>query len=167
MATSGEMRGHDRQRKDRQIEEVVHDPYLERHKPSGPAVCPGCGALFDGGHWRWMPVPPGAKAHLCPACHRVRDEFPAGYVTLSGSFFGEHRDEILGLVRNEETRAKSEHPLERIIQIAEANGEMTITTTDIHLPRRIGEALKHAWHGDLELKYAPSEYRVRVHWRRG
>lgn len=167
MAKPGQMRGQERQRKDRQIEEVVHDPYLERHKPSGSAVCPSCGVLFEKGRWRWMPVPAGAKAHLCPACHRVRDEYPAGYVTLSGSFLSEHRDEILGLVRNEETRARNEHPLERIIQISEVDGEMTITTTDIHLPRRIGEALKHAWKGELELKYAPDEYRIRVHWRRG
>jgi len=166
MATSNETRGHERHRKDRQIDEVRHDPYLERHRPHEPAVCPSCGVVFEGGHWHWAPVPPKASAHVCPACHRVRDEFPAGYVTLSGPFLTQHRDEIMGLVRNAEARAKGEHPLERIMQIVEANGELTITTTDIHLPRRIGEALKHAWHGDLDLNYLPDEYRVRVRWQR-
>jgi hypothetical protein len=166
MATHDQVSGQDRHRKDRQIEEVVHDPYRERHKPAGPAVCPTCGVVYEHGRWMWEPLPANAKAHPCPACHRVKDKYPAGHVTLSGPFLAQHRDEILGLVRNEETRAKAEHPLERIMQIADANGEITITTTDLHLPRRIGEALKHAWKGELDVKFSPDEYLVRVHWRR-
>jgi hypothetical protein len=166
MATQDRARSQERHRKDRQIEEVRHDPYRERHKPPGPAVCPTCGVVFEHGRWMWEPLPANAKAHPCPACQRVKDKYPAGNVTLSGPFLAQHRDEILGLVRNEETRAKAEHPLERIMQIAEANGEITITTTDLHLPRRIGEALKHAWKGELEVHFAPDEYLVRVHWKR-
>ena len=166
MATHENVRGQERQRKDRQIEEFVHDPYRERHKPPEPAVCPTCGVVYQHGRWQWEPLPANAKPHPCPACHRVKDKYPAGHVTLSGPFLAQHRDEILGLVRNEEVRAKAEHPLERIIQIAEANGEITVTTTDLHLPRRIGEALKHAWKGELEVKFSPDEYLVRVHWKR-
>lgn len=166
MATHDQVRSQDRHRKDRQIEEVVHDSYRERHKPPEPAVCPACGVVYEHGRWAWEPLPANAKAHMCPACHRVKDKFPAGHVTLSGAFLAQHRDEILGLIRNEETRAKAEHPLERIMHIEEANGEMTITTTDLHLPRRIGEGLKHAWKGELEVKYSPDEYLVRVHWKR-
>jgi len=166
MAMHDELRSHERHHGDRQIHEVVHDPYFERHKPQEPAVCPGCGVVYHHGHWQWTALPAGAQAHLCPACHRVRDEFPAGHVVLSGLFPAQHRDEILGLVRNEEARARTEHPLERIMRIAEASGAITITTTDLHLPRRIGEALQHAWKGELDLDYSPDEYRVRVHWRR-
>jgi hypothetical protein len=32
-------------------------------------------------------------------------------------------------------------------------GAVVITAMDIHLPRRIGEALKRAFHGHLELHY--------------
>ena len=166
MATHDEVRSQDRHRQNRQIDEVVHDPYLERHKPPEPAVCPSCGVVYHHGRWEWTPLPAGAKAHLCPACHRVKDKYPAGHITLSGPFLEQHREEILGLVRNEEARAKAEHPLERIMQIVEADGEITITTTDLHLPRRVGEALKHAWKGELELKFSPDEYLVRVMWRR-
>ena len=166
MGTHDRERSHPRERKDRQIEEVRHDPYRERHKPPEAAVCPGCGVVFERGRWQWKARPANAQAHLCPACHRVKDEFPAGHVKLSGAFLAQHRDEILGLARNEEARAKSEHPLERIMQIAEANGEITITTTDLHLPRRIGEALQHAWKGELDVKYSEDEYLVRVHWQR-
>lgn len=166
MGTHDRERSHSRQHKDRQIEEVRHDPYRERHKPAEAAVCPGCGLVFERGRWLWEARPANAQAHLCPACHRVKDKYPAGQVTLSGEFLAQHRDEILGLVRNEEARAKAEHPLERIIQISDAAGEITITTTDLHLPRRIGEALQHAWKGDLDVKYSPDEYLVRVNWRR-
>jgi hypothetical protein len=31
---------------DRQIEEVVHDPYLARSKPLEPALCPQCGVVY-------------------------------------------------------------------------------------------------------------------------
>ena len=41
-----------------------------------------------------------------------------------------------------------------------------ITTTDVHLPRNIGEARKQAWKGELEIKFSPDEYLVRVHWKR-
>jgi len=39
-----------------------------------------------------------------------------------------------------------------------------ITTTDVHLPRRIGEAVHRAYRGDLDVKYSPDEYTVRVNW---
>jgi hypothetical protein len=166
MPTDDRVRSHEHHRKDRQIEEVVHDPYRERHKPSGSGVCPTCGVVYENGRWLWEPLPANAKAHSCPACHRVKDRYPAGHVTLSGLFLAQHRDEILGLVRNEETHAKAEHPLERIMEIVEANGEVRITTMDVHLPRRIGEALKHAWKGELEIKFSSDEYLVRVQWKR-
>jgi hypothetical protein len=46
-------------------------------------------------------------------------------------------------------------------------GERTlVTTTDIHLPQRIGEALRSAYQGDLDVAYGKDEYSVRVDWRR-
>jgi hypothetical protein len=43
---------------------------------------------------------------------------------------------------------------------------VVISTTDTHLPRRIGEALKHAYLGELELHYDQDEQFVRVTWTR-
>ena len=34
---------------DRQIEEVMHDPYHARAKPPEPAACPNCGIVFHEG----------------------------------------------------------------------------------------------------------------------
>lgn len=42
-----------------------------------------------------------------------------------------------------------------------------ITTTDIHLPRRIGEAVKRAYHGNLKEHFEEDGYFVRVDWESG
>jgi hypothetical protein len=39
-----------------------------------------------------------------------------------------------------------------------------ISTTDIHLPKRIGEALHRAYKGELELNYEKQNCFVRVNW---
>jgi hypothetical protein len=163
---SDTIRSRERQRKDRQIQEVTHDPYQERYKPRDPAACPTCGAVFDHGHWRWMPKPEGAHDHLCPACRRTQERFPAGFVTLEGEFLAAHRDEILHLARNEAQRAKSDHPLERIMDIQQDGSKTVISTTDLHLARRIGDAVHHAYQGSLDVKYSPDEYLIRVFWQR-
>jgi hypothetical protein len=159
-------RGHERHRKDRQIHEVVHDAYRARFKPDEPVACPSCGVVFEDGRWRWGSRPAVASEQLCPACHRIQDRYPAGYLTLEGEFLSEHGEDILRLARNEEARAKAEHPLERIMAIERDGAKILITTTDIHLARRVGEAVHHAYQGHLETKYARDEYLVRVHWRR-
>ena len=50
--TKQEPRAHRRDHRDRQIEEVVHDPYQARVKPPEPAACPKCGIVFHEGIWR-------------------------------------------------------------------------------------------------------------------
>jgi len=166
MGTHDRIRSRTRSHKDRQIDEVVHDPYQERYKPSAPAYCPRCEAIFQNGRWQWGQRNADAHEHVCPACRRIQDHYPAGYVTLSGSFLAEHHTELSGLLSNEEARAKAEHPLERIIEVKKEDQAMIVTTTGTHLARRIGEAVQHAWKGELELKYSPNEYLVRVYWKR-
>jgi hypothetical protein len=39
-----------------------------------------------------------------------------------------------------------------------------INTTDIHLPRRIGEAVKCAFHGEIAAHFEEDGYFVRVNW---
>jgi hypothetical protein len=166
MGTHGKIRGHERHRVDRQIEEVVHDPYKERYRPPEPAVCPTCAVVFEHGTYHWKPRPANAHEHTCPACRRIADRFPAGYLTLEGEFIGQHRDEVMHLVHNEAARARNEHPLERIMEIREDGDKTVVTTTELHLARRIGDALHHAYHGELTTQYAPDQYLVRVYWKR-
>lgn len=161
-----EPRAHAKERRDRQIEEVGHDPYHARSKVREPAVCPQCGLVFHAGRWQRLVRQAAANEHLCPACHRIKDGLPAGIITLEGAFAAENATEILNLVRNEETREASDHPLQRIMAVTREDGKTVITTTDIHLARRIGDAVVHAFHGKLNLKYSPDEYQVRAHWSR-
>jgi hypothetical protein len=154
-------------RKDRLIHEHVHDPYQSPSKLPEPTVCPICGAMYRDGRWRWMASQPdGAYRHICQACRRIRDQYPAGIITLSGGFVAGHRNDLLSLIRNNESLEKQDHPLNRIMRIDERSDSIVITTTDIHLPHRIAEALRDAYKGELELRYDKEGYFARVEWRR-
>jgi ferredoxin len=154
-------------RKDRLIHERVHDPYKARLKLSEPTVCPACGAVYRQGRWQWTEFrPDDADREACQACRRIRDRCPAGVVTLSGGFVQRHRDDLLGLVRHHEQVETREHPLHRIIGVEERSDAIVINTTDIHMPRRIGEALRSAYKGELNFKYEEENYFIRVGWRR-
>ena len=152
--------------RDRIFDDLRNDPYHAKGKYREPTVCSGCGAIFENGRWKWGEAPPGAHKATCPACARTRDELPAGFVTLSGDFFNAHRVELLQLARNTAENERSEHPMNRIMTVTEAPGEAVITTCDVHSARRIGEALKRAYDGDLDMSFAEDEYSVRVNWKR-
>ena len=161
-----EPRAHDKSHRDRQIEEVGHDPYHARSKPAEPAVCPQCGLIYHKGRWQRAARPEKANEYVCPACHRANDRNPAGYITLTGPYLGAHGEELRRLIKNEQERVAESHPLQRIMQIEDENGKLIVTTTDLHLARRIGDALHAAFQGELSVKYSPDEFLVRVNWTR-
>lgn len=153
-------------RRDRLLQERVHDAYKSKEKLAEPSVCPQCGAVFHDGRWQWLQAPEHAHRATCPACHRIADRYPAGFVSLSGDFFRAHRDEVLHLAQKTAEHERAEHPLKRMIAV-ETQGDATlITTTDIHLARGIGEGLHHAFQGELEYHYNEAENLLRVHWMR-
>ena len=153
-------------RRDRLIREHEHDPYKLRGKLPDPTACPDCGAMYRDGRWTRGAPPVGAHEALCPACHRIRDDYPAGIVTLSGTFPREHREEILGLARNVEERESGEHCLKRIMAIRDEADEIVITTTDPGLARSIGDAIERAYEGELDYRYTDGEDLMRVSWKR-
>ncbi len=148
------------------LKERVHDAYKAKGKLPEPSVCSQCGAVFHKGRWQWLLASTNAERTICPACHRIHDHFPAGFLTLSGDFFYAHRDEIMHSVHNNEQHERAEHPLKRIMAIEEKNGKTLITTTDIHLVRGIGESLHHAYQGELNFHYNPEQNLLRVSWAR-
>lgn len=142
------------------------DPYVQAAKPPGPAVCPTCKAVFTEGRWTWDAPPSEAAEMTCPACQRIQDDFPAGYVMVKGEFIKQHRDEIIALINSKEDREKATHPLQRIMAIEDVREGLQVTTTDSHLARGIGEALHDAYKGDLKLRYSRDENLLRAVWKR-
>lgn len=156
-------------RRDQLRQEREHDSYRQQQKPAEPAACPECGAVFHAGRWQWGVKQEGAADVLCPACLRIRDGFPAGFVSVGGEFFVAHRPEILSLIHHHAEKESAQHPLVRIMAIDEETsgaGGILVTTTDVHLARDLGDALHKAYHGDLDFHYNEAEKRLRVQWRR-
>lgn len=153
-------------RHDKRIAEREHDPYKNRGHLADPTVCSECRATYHAGRWTWSAGPADAARATCPACQRIRDRYPAGIVTLRGAFLAEHRDEIVALARNVEEREKSEHPMNRIMAVAEEDGAIVVTTTDSHLARAIGSAVYAAYKGDVDYSYADEQTLLRVTWER-
>jgi hypothetical protein len=87
-------------------------------------------------------------------------------VTLRGDFAREHKEEMIRLARHQKEAEKKEHPLDRIISIEDDVQGIVINTTDIHPPRRIGDAVKRAFHGEIEDNFEKDGYFVRVIWTR-
>lgn len=129
-----------------------------------PTACPQCGAVFHKGRWTWDERPPQAHEALCPACRNINENIVSGVLTITGGYLLAHRQEVLNLARNEEKKAKLDHPLSRIIGITEEAETMTISTTDTHLARRICEALYRAHSGNMSLQYSKDERFVRAAW---
>jgi len=152
--------------RDQLFQELVHDSYKAGTKLREPTRCPDCGAMYQGGRWTWHAASAQAHEERCPACQRIHDKFPAGYVMLKGEFLQQHRGEILHLMRNHEVKEKAEHPLQRIMAIVDTAEGMTVTTTDIHLARDLGQALHQAYKGELEFHYNREENLLRATWSR-
>lgn len=144
----------------------ILDPYQRQQKLEEGTGCPQCGAVYHDGRWQWAAHPRPARTELCAACRRINDKFPAGIVRLSGAFAREHKEDIIRLARHQEEAEKPEHPLNRIMAVEEDAQGIAITTTDIHLPRRIGEAVERAFHGEIAVAFEQDGYFVRVIWKR-
>jgi NMD protein affecting ribosome stability and mRNA decay len=138
-----------------------------------PSICQRCRAIWKKGKWslddvlrsevlKWEQP----KSVLCPACRRIMDDYPAGIVTLKGSYLQTHKEEILQTIRNEELNSKQKNPLERIMKMEESKDTITITTTDSKLARRIGKVVNKANGGELKVKFSHKDELVRVHWER-
>ncbi len=162
----GERRGFHPIGREQLLQELVHDSYKAGRKLSEPTRCPDCGAVFQSGRWIWGAAPAGAHEEKCPACHRIHDKFPAGFVMLTGAFMQQHRDEILRLIRHHAAKEKAEHPLQRIMSITDSADGMVVTTTDTHLARDIAQALHHAYKGEFEFRYGKEESLLRATWSR-
>jgi NMD protein affecting ribosome stability and mRNA decay len=153
-------------RKDRLIKDSRKDTYIDQITLKDPAICSKCNAVYTNGRWTWKTTEQTTSKTTCPACRRISDNYPAGYIEIKGNFFQIHSTDILNLINNTEQLEKNERPLERIISITEHENKTVITTTGIHIARRIGEALNRSYQGNFLFQYADGEKSIRVFWER-
>jgi hypothetical protein len=84
---------------------------------------------------------------------------------LEGPAVAAQGDELLRIALNEAEHEGAEHPLHRVMQsFKHAEDCIELTTTDVHLPQRMAEAVRRSHGGELHIDYAKDEYSVRVHW---
>ena len=142
------------------------DGYRADAKIVDPVCCPRCGATFLKGRWTWKASTDDVPRRTCPACLRIEQHQPAGFVSLGGAFFQAHREEIMKLVASHEARERAQHPMQRLIGAEEQPGGVLVTTTDSHLARGIAVAIHDAYQGNLDLDFGPGENFVRATWTR-
>jgi NMD protein affecting ribosome stability and mRNA decay len=149
------------------------DPYLPKLNHGEVAVCTVCHAIYHRRHWffdadafKRCAVQAQTRQVTCPACQKIADNYPEGEVIVRGTFLKTHAREIRNLVANEEERAKGLNPLERIVQITEADGTLRITTTNEKLAQRIGRSLQKAYQGEVQYRWSEDTKYLRVQWSR-
>jgi hypothetical protein len=148
--------------------DVERDSYLPKLSPKEVIQCTGCGAFYHRRHWMlaapaafYPPVPP--RPIYCPACRKIKERYPSGELSLKGMESAERR-EILSILRNEEEQARNKNPLERIMSLAEKNGEWKVETTTEKLAQRLGRSVRKARGGQLVYKWSHNNKFLRVIW---
>jgi len=152
--------------RDRILDDPRHDPYQAPHKVADETTCPDCGAYYVGGRWKHGLGDRTGPSARCPACRRIADDMPAGTLELEGPYVAAHADELTRIVRHVAEREGRDHPLHRIMGIVREGERIRVTTTDLHLPQRMLEALRSAHDGEGEVHYGHGDYQVRAAWRR-
>jgi hypothetical protein len=150
------------------------DSYLPRGASRSVSVCEGCRSVYMNKRWyadgdiaQTVAKKPGTVTMVCPACLKIRDNFPGGIVTLKGDYVLPHKADLMNLIRNEEERARGLNPLERVIAVKEnGHGSIVISTTNEKLAQRIGRSVKKAFHGEVAYHWSHDNKLVRVDWVR-
>jgi hypothetical protein len=150
--------------------DVERDMYLPKLAPKGIIRCTGCGAFYQRRHWTLtrpdaFEQPIQFHTVYCPACRKIKDNYPGGELKLLGLAPDEKR-EIARILRNEEARARTKNPLERIMRLHESNGSWKVDTTTEKLAQRLGRSIKKARGGKVAYKWAHNRKFVRVVWQK-
>lgn len=144
------------------------DAYLDKDGVKGAAYC-GCGAVFRNKRWVQEAsdsARPEGQSLLCPACHRISDQNPAGIISLRGDYYASHAEEIHNLVNNTAQASAAKNPLGRVMDFSKEKDGVTITTTDVKLAQKIGRVVFKAHGGELHYTWSHAGPPVRVTWSR-
>ena len=153
-------------------ENPKQDPYAMVKAPKGPAICRKCLAIYADKRWHFdavqatkLSASPRTQKLVCPACQKIKDDYPEGTVTLKWAHLRDYEDEIRGLIANVEARAVSVNPLDRVMRVARRKKDLEVQTTNDRLAQRLGRALVRAYKGKAEYKWAHRDMMVRVTWQ--
>jgi len=92
------------------LTEWRHDPYQNYRKWPDPTVCPDCGVIYKKGRWCWTESRAIGDSIRCPACQRIQDGNPAGYLIIQGDFYENHLIEMNQMMDHILTREKRSIP---------------------------------------------------------
>ena len=101
------------------------------------------------GRWQWAPKPEGAHEASVRHAAASTSICRPGSSPSAPVWRRSTRTEIIALARHTEAAEKAEHPMNRVAAIEQTDKGLVITTTDIHLPRRICNAVKDAHRAKL------------------
>lgn len=150
----------------------VNEPY-ELGEGQEAATCEECHALYQSKRWffdeKLYDKLVGAgkvRQVLCPGCRKVKDHYVEGYLTLSGDFLVEHKNEIVILLEKEAARVGKRSFDDRIIQITPEGDKLVVETTTEKLAQHLGRTIYKAYKGDLNFQWSEPNRFVRVYWHR-
>ncbi|MFO1078060.1 MAG: BCAM0308 family protein [Planctomycetota bacterium] len=140
------------------------DSYAAAVKLADSLVCDDCNVVQNGGRWYWGAPPFGeVRGGRCPACRRIHDRCPAGTIRLPLALAAD-RDDMVRHLQALAAAERAEHPLERIIAIDTRDDALWITTTGIHIARRLTRWLERHVKAMPRIHYT-EEHEMRVEWR--
>ena len=150
----------------------VNEPY-ELAAGQEAAVCQECHALYQGKRWSfdeklYGKLEGGGKVRqvVCPTCRKIKDHYVEGYLTLSGEFLTQHREELVTLLENEAAKVGNRSVDDRIIQMVPEKDKLVVETTTDKLAQHLGRAIYKAYKGDLNFRWSEGNKFVRVYWTR-
>ncbi|GKS60158.1 hypothetical protein YTPLAS18_36850 [Nitrospira sp.] len=148
------------------------DPYAMRKAPKGVAWCRTCRVIYAKKRWyfdpdeaRTLAATPGSQGIICPACQKIRDQYPEGIVTLTWADLPAHDADIRGLITHVESRLMLVNPLDRVMKSTRRRTNLEVQTTTDRLAQRIGRELVKAFKGHVTYHWAHRDMLIRVDWR--
>ena len=153
-------------------QDAKQDPYVMVKAPKGPVMCRTCKAIYAKKRWhinsgeaRKLAASKDTHKIVCPACQKIKDDYPEGIVTLTWSDLRAHETEIRGLITNVEARAISVNPLERVMKMKRQKKDLEVQTTNDRLAQRIGRELVRAYKGKVTTQWGHRDMLARVVWQ--
>lgn len=138
--------------------------WTDEFRPVGkqqPAVCTECKASHWEGRWRWDAPRSGAAPVTCPACHRARNRIAAHVVELSGAL-PPWWNEVRGMIGNVERAEVLDHPMERVIGMEMRDDRVLVSTTGLHIARRLVAAMVRRFRQRVRLTF--DDVKTRIEW---